>query len=367
MNFNDSANDVAQENPPSVSRPLFHGINRGILVAVVYAAVLWQLYSLVLWPRIMDASMNSYLPDFVRRYLPALLHVVVFAAGTIAAFSNTAGNESAKRDLVRNLLDGFMVAVWLGVVNFGMSLLCINFEQLHKFPGTQWWQVWLLHFGISSGFCILGALIGEPIFSLIGKISIKGHHPFLFINEVTSGIANKDLQFVVRVLLQTIVFAVLITAAVIGILVFIAIIVVSLIIYIILRSLSDEPPADKPPVKRKIRAGGYLNRNTWERIDQDGYIVRDGIVGSTQTGMRVADDGQILRAGLLSDEPTGLRLAPASGGLRQIVREEVIGTSPTGFFIDEHGNALEEDRLLGIGRHQVNISIRRDGTVAKDS
>lgn len=205
------APETGGEAAPEAPVPLFSILNRGIVVGVIYSFLIGVLLDRIF----ARAPGGSW---FVNGLM----------VGTLVAFSNTVLKEKWTRDLLRNLLDALVTFAYVCVAITIAFTIAFGFEYLQNGLSNMFTAAQLP----LAGGLIVGALVGEPLFRfLANKANIKGRNPFLFINKLTESIANPDTQFVVRVIIQTILALIVIVVGVAAVIVIAAVAIIGLIIY----------------------------------------------------------------------------------------------------------------------------------------
>lgn len=339
---------TASERAETGRFPRVQVVNRGIAVAAVYA--------IVLLGTAVGLHRGDVLPTLAQPQIFVVFGLVGYLVGAICGYSNTDRDSEGTRRLDLNILDAAVASLWAAIAVFAADLALAPFE-------SAAFAIQLV--GILAGGSILGGLVGEPILSLLGKIRVKGRHPFHFIRDATERIRNPDARFVWRVVLQTVMFAFLATLAAIAIAIVIAVIVVMLAIWFFVASTSESSGRKTVYVPRggRVRDDGRIvdrrGQRTSQRIDEDGHILEQSFLGEERLGMRIDRDGRVLNEGLLGDSRTGVRLKQ-DGSKQRIVKEGVFSDHDTGLGLDAQGRAYKERTL---GKSEAGIAITSEGGV----
>ncbi len=211
--------EITDEATVGSGRPIYVAFNRGVIVGAAYGAILIVVGLFLIDPSALDQW-------------PTIAGVVAIGTvtGAIGGFSNTLDGESGRRDLLRNLADAGMIVTWTSALVLATNLvfaMAVGVDVLSLLAAF-------------AGATVAGGVFGEPLLEWIGQASIKGHRPFLFVNEVTRGIRNADTQLVVRVLLQTLVVGLLALLAMVVAVVVIGLVALAIAFLILAKVLEGE-------------------------------------------------------------------------------------------------------------------------------
>ena len=351
---------VSVEEATADGAPLargFRAANRGIVVGTAYgvALLLGALYGYAC-----RAGEESI--------LWTLFGGVGFLTGTVAAFGNSPGAVDPDEDPppggAVDLSDGAMTAIWVGLVALAANLAW-PFA-----PG----QAALMFVGALVGGALLGAVVGEPVLRFLGRVRVKGRQPFLFVASATEGIESEDTRFVIRVLLQTLIFAFLATLAATVIFVFLALMALALAFWLIGLMMDDSSGGRRRvvvPRRGRVREDGRIVRKkflgeeeTGQRIDEQGHVLDERVFGDEATGLKIdPETGQVLKEGFLGDQATGAALKDDGRGGKKVVKQGLLGDQDTGHRLDKDGNAAKAGLL---GESDSGFSIDDSGKVTEE-
>ncbi len=328
----------------------------GIIVAVVYLQVFSWGLNLLNW------GLSGAIP--VLALMEIWTYILPFATGAIVGFSNKEREESWRPRLLLNVKNCAAVVLWCSAIS-----LTINLVSGSPTPA----EYLLISTGRFAGLVLLGGMVGQPILSFAARLSIKGRHPFLYVNDVTEKIEDPNRRFIVRVVTQTLMVLLVVALAATFLAAVLALLLVALVLFFIYASLAGSSGRTVRTISiprggrvrddgRIVKEGLLFDEPTGQKINEDGQVVQEGLLIDDPTGLAINKDGQVVKEGLIIDEATGVAFKDDGMGGQKVVKEGLIIDEDTGLRLDSNGRAREAGLIID---SEAGMDITGDGEVIK--